>query len=653
MYEWTFGINGSVIFGRRWEEFDELLSRISELYETTVDHRLVVFVHNLAFEFQFMRERLEWDTVFSVDDRKPVKALTKSGIEFRCSLLLSGYSLADLGDRLRTYKVAKMVGDLDYSKIRTWRTPLTPEEWKYCGNDVRVVMSYIQETLDDLKLITRIPMTKTGYVRKLCKKNCLRGDLNSARKFSTQINAMRLDADSYIQLKRGFQGGFTHANAFYTDNVIRDVRSYDFTSSYPAVMISEKFPCSSPEIVKIKSRKDFEKNLKLYCCIFDIEFFDIEETFVWENYISKSRCWDLLNVVENNGRIASAAHMITTVTGEDFEIIRKTYRWESMRIANFRRFRKDYLPKPYIETILDLYGKKTSLKDVEGFELDYSKSKEYLNALYGMTVTDICRPEIAYSNRDGWKPPKKLSRQDIEEKIESYNKKVGRFLYYAWGVWVTAYARRNLWSAILTIGKDYIYSDTDSVKIRNAGNYSKYFDWYNAHISEKVARCLTERGFDPALSAPKTIKGASKPIGVWDDEGLYSRFKTLGAKRYLTEKIQNGTGKIKITVAGVGKKNAVEYLHFKYGDRIFENFTDELRIPAEYTDENGETKSGTGKLTHTYIDEEIGGIVTDYLGEPGDFHEFSSVHLSGADYSLKLSDAYADFILRIQEEVLS
>ena len=172
MYEWTFGILNWVTYGRTWEQLKLLLSCIAGALNLDQDHRLIVYVHNLPYEFQFMRKRFSWTKVFLLDDRKPVYAITDFGVEFRCSLKLSGKSLANTAKDLTKYPCRKMVGDLDYSKIRHSQTPLTPEELKYCENDVRVVLSYIMEKIEQDGNISLIPLTNTGYVRRYCRKAC-------------------------------------------------------------------------------------------------------------------------------------------------------------------------------------------------------------------------------------------------------------------------------------------------------------------------------------------------------------------------------------------------------------------------------------------------------------------------------------------------
>ena len=93
MYVWQFGINGYCIIGRTWDEFINMLGEIVDILNLSQEKRIIIYVHNLAYEFQFFREMLEWEKVFSIDLRKPIYGITKDGIEFRCSYLLSGYSL--------------------------------------------------------------------------------------------------------------------------------------------------------------------------------------------------------------------------------------------------------------------------------------------------------------------------------------------------------------------------------------------------------------------------------------------------------------------------------------------------------------------------------------------------------------------------------
>src|SRR5699024_458874 len=146
-----------------------------------------------------------------------------------------------------------------------------------------------------------------------------------------------------------------------------------------------------------------------------------------------------------------------------------------------------------------------------------------------------------YNDEDNWG----FEKVNIDEEIEKYNGSKNRFLYYAWGIWVTAYARRNLWTGILAVGEDYIYSDTDSIKALNYDKHSPYVEAYNKNVLNKLYKMCDELGFDPELLTPKTVKGEVKPLGIWEFEGNYNRFKTLGAKRYL---VQEGD-KYSLTVA--------------------------------------------------------------------------------------------------------
>ena len=637
MYAWVFGINGKCVRGRTWDEFLTLLDKVCKYYHLSVEKRLIVYVHNLAYEFQWIKQRFKWYKVFALDTREPVYAITTRGIEFRCSYVLSGMSLAKVGENLTKYKVKKMVGDLDYYKIRTPETPLTDTEWGYILNDGLVVMAYIQELIEREGSITKLPITKTGFVRNLFRKETLAGE--HKYDYGKVMRNLSLSLEDYEQLKRTYIGGFTHANHNEVDKVCKNVSSFDFTSSYPAVMIAEKYPMSKPRAIQLKDENELAKYLSLYACMFDLTLYNVEAIFDYEHYISRSHCAICEHYILDNGRIVSAKKLRIAVTEQDYKIIEKTYNWTKMEITNFKVMFKDYLPVDYVKTILELYEKKTTLKGVEGKEVEYQVSKENVNSAYGMSVTDPCRCEIIFDREEGW------SRQepDYEELLDKYNKSTQRFLYYAWGVWITAYARANLWSGILEFGKDYIYSDTDSLKVYNMENHKKYIEEYNKNITKKVNACLEEYNIDKSKACPKTIKGIEKPLGVWDYEGTYSKFKTLGAKRYMYVE----DNELHITIAGVGKKAGAEYLKWKYKTipSIFKNFNEGLVFPASYGEEG---KNASGKLCHTYVDGYVSGYIEDYLGKTSRFEEFSLVYLEPTEYSLSLDEAFKNYLLGLK-----
>lgn len=640
MYIYVLGINGKTKIGRTWDEFLDDLDIIKKYYNLGSRRRFIIYVHNLQYEFQFIRKMFTWDEVFSLEERRPIYARTVDGIEFRCSYLLSNMSLAKVGENLTKYKVKKLVGDLDYSLIRHSKTIINKDELQYVINDGLVVMAYIQELIEEYGNIVKLPITNTGFVRELCRKNCIVGDGKEQKEYRGLIHHLKMTPLEYTMLKQAYAGGFTHANVFNVNKRCYNVSSFDFTSSYPTVMVAEQFPMSEGAEIVIENKTQFENALKRFCCLFEIEFHNLDSKFLSDNYISLSKCIKCEDYQLNNGRIVSAKVLRIVITEIDYKIIRETYSWTDSVISHFIIYDKDHLPKQLIKTVLTLYKNKTELKGIEGKEVEYARAKGQLNSCYGMCVTDPCKDETSYDGNWSHKPV------DLIEAMNRYNNSRTRFLYYPWGVWITAYARYNLWTAIFNMKNDYIYSDTDSVKIMNKDKYKDYFTNYNNFVTEKLEYTLRKYDLDESYIRPKNKKGEVKPLGLWDYEGTYNSFKTLGAKRY----VYDVDGKINITISGVNKKNGSEYLMWKYKniDEIYEHFDDDLTFPGIYFDNNVKM-FGNGKMTHTYIDMETEGKVIDYMGNKNSYHELSSIHMEECDYSISISQLFINYILGIKE----
>ena len=629
MYIWQLGINGYVITGRTWEQFFEALYKIKKFFSIDLNKRLVIYVHNLSFEFAWFYNYFEWNFIFAREERSPFKAVTEEGFEFRDSYILSGASLEVTGTMLTKYKVQKMVGDLDYSLIRHSETPLTDKEKKYAINDVLVVMAYIQEQIEQYGDITKIPMTNTGRVRKYCQEHCL-----SSSKYVNLINSLKInDTYEYDMLKLAFSGGFTHANYRKAGKTFTGkIAHKDITSSYPTQMIARSFPMSTGEYIEVESLEDLKSNFDDYCCIFNIKFTNIvEKATAPDHYISESKCHDLLAPVVDNGRIISAHEATVTITDVDLFIIENVYEWDNVEIGTVIRYKRDYLPAELIECILDFYEKKTTLKGVDGSESIYQLFKGMLNSIYGCACTDILSSEISFEDSE-WHTDKveNWSEETKWEKIDHYNNDRKRFLFYPWAIYVCAYGRLQLWEALLSIGcEDQIYSDTDSTFYLHPEKHEAFFEEYNKWIVEQLESVLEYRGIATIRVRPKNKKDIAKPLGIWDNEEDIVKYKTLGAKRYLCE---FEDGKIECTISGANKKKTSQWLS-TYSNP-FDIFDDNMVVPKFYS----------GRNIVSYFDAPCSGEVVDYRGVKAHYRELSYVHMRPTEYSLTMSDAYLNLL---------
>lgn len=631
MYIWQFAINDYVIFGRTWAEYKKLLDAL--VFNLGINNKthLIIYVHNLPYEFQFICKQFEWCNVFADSLRKPMKAESKQGFIYKCSYRLSGYSLAVLAKNIDGFKLEKMQGDLDYKLLRNSKTVISNKELGYCRNDVLIVTAFINSCIKQYGNITKIPLTQTGIVRRYVRNYCRKD-----KAYMYAIKKMTIEPIEFLALKRAFAGGFTHSNALHTNQTCSSVRSFDFTSSYPAVMCSELYPIGKGKKIEVSNiTKDlFDNYLKNYCCLFDIQFYNIKNNGSSDCIISKSKCYNIKKQIENNGRIVSADSLSMTITDVDFRSIESFYNWDSFKISNLYIYKKGFLPKSFIECILTFYEQKTTLKDVSDKEVEYMHFKQMLNSCYGMCVSSPIHDEIDFDGKE-WS----LTESELESSIDDYNNDKNRFLFYPWGVWVTAYARKNLYSGILECKDDYIYADTDSIKIFNYEKHKDYFDLYNDIVIKKLKTMCDLYNLNYDLIEPETIKGVKKPLGIWDIDGDYKYFKTLGAKRYISIDNEN---ELSVTVAGVSKQKTKDYL-LKISNNdiktVLELFTDNLQIPD----------TETGKNTHTYIDDSVTGVLVDYRGVSSEYTELSSVHLENATFRMSLSDMYLEYLTGFQK----
>lgn len=592
MYIWMFSINDTVYYGRTWEELKEFLEKLVE----NIPEKKIVFIHNLSYEFQFLRGEFEIKDVFARTKRKVMKCfLPYYNIEFHCTYFMTNISLDKLAETFKL-PVKKLVGNLDYDIIRVPTTKLTDKELAYCENDCLVLYHYIKLELEEYLRVDKIPITSTGKVRRQLQELVYK-DIGYRRNMRKSINT---NPHIYNLLIEAFQGGYTHANWIYTDEVLENVDSYDFTSSYPYVMTTFKYPMTEFVEDNVKSINDM---YRLYAYLLVVKFTNIRCKY-YNNFISASKCRRIKNAKYDNGRLMSADEIEIVLTDIDFKFILESYDCEYEILESYSALYK-YLPKLLINFILDKYVKKTELKGIEEEEINYNRVKAMFNSIYGMTVTNTIRNDVYYDNEKGWYE-EELTNEKIIELLENEKKK--GFLSFSTGVWVTAYARNNLLSNLVKLDKYQVYADTDSLKLLN-GYDRKVIDDYNKKVVERIKYVSEILNIPYDKYCPKDIKGEEHLLGVFDCETkygdyTYSKFITQGAKKYavITKEKNKDTEKIedvlKITVAGVPKKKGAQCI-----EKI-EDFRDNLVFKS----------SVTGKQTLIYLDEQQENMLIDYQG---------------------------------------
>lgn len=584
MYVWQiqFGDFCTVI-GRTWGEFLQVVDMLSS--PLCDGEYCVMYVHNLSYEFQFLAGIYNFapEQVFAIKSRKVLKCTMKN-VEMRCSYLHSNMSLAMYLDKMGAEHRKLSGDDYNYSVKRYPDTVLSAEEIEYCQNDVLGLVEALtnEMCIDDDNLYS-IPLTSTGYVRR---------DIKFAMRSTPKwyVKDMLPDFDLYCILREAFRGGNTHANRYYAGMILANVKSADRSSSYPDVQINCKFPVSRFKKEQLNEKKAIRlmKNGKRAFVTRIVLEGNIRLHHAWWGcpYLAKDKCRFVENGTFDNGRILTADYLETTVTDIDLSIILSEYDFDRILLFDSYTARYGDLPPVYKVVINEYYNRKTTLKGVDGMEVQYTKAKNKLNSIYGMTAQDPVKQSIdfdfgIFSERS----------ENPEELLLAHNEKA--FLPYQWGVWTTALARLRLEEGIRLAGENFVYCDTDSVK------YFGEIDWteYNKQrIADSEANEATAT--DP--------KGEMHYMGVYEQEEEYRTFVTLGAKKYA---YTYADGKTYVTVAGVNKRKGGSELDMYGGLTAFKDgfifyiaggneliYNDNPDV-TEYTSDNGYTYSITRNVT--------------------------------------------------------
>lgn len=243
----------------------DVLDYIDALIEWGTSNRVVPIIagYNLMFDLQSIFAELcrRYDMQVNAQSSTNVYTLDLVGadgaplLRFWDTYHLEMRGLAAMG---ATAGLAKLVGDLDYSLVRTPETPLTDSEIGYAVRDVQVIPAYLRYLLDandwlaPEMLGVRV-ITKTSLVRQMARNEIapLQVKCGRGRKTLEQLFMAVCRDDlpgcyyDYGLRKACFRGGLTFTAARYASVVVRNVASLDVTSMHHLFingrMIPEQF----------------------------------------------------------------------------------------------------------------------------------------------------------------------------------------------------------------------------------------------------------------------------------------------------------------------------------------------------------------------------------------------------------------------------
>jgi len=390
-------------------------------------------------------------------------------------------------------------GEIDYHKERPVGYEMDENEKDYIIRDVRIVAEaiYQQVVVNGLDRMTIGGDALNSFKDSLLERNdCYyikarginkkTGNVKSGtnekafRKFFPLLDIEKVDK----RIRKAYKGGYTYVNKIYEGETIPTGRVYDVNSLYSFVMHDRMLPWGVPMEFKGEYKKD--ENYPLW--IGEVSFaFKLNE-----GYLPIIQAKGKNRFADNVYLESSDDEVITmTVTSVDWELYKKHYHiYDDTYHGGFKFKSRNDLFKTYIDTWVN---RKRQAKSDKNWSL-YTICKYMLNALYGKFSTN---------------PENKNKIPEVVYGVVTYkddDTEIGKPVYTALGVFVTAYAREITINACQSVGNLFIYSDTDSLHVLGD-------------------------------EEPQALKGRvhKDELGFWDHEATFVRGKYLRQKTYAYE----------------------------------------------------------------------------------------------------------------------
>lgn len=580
------------------EEFIEYITDLSKRMKLSTERRLVIYIHNASYDLSYLLPYIQ-KYYPGKDERHCIMhgehkiiQYYQGGLEFRCSYLLSGVSLEKWSKEMNV-EHQKQVGLYDYDAIIYQDTQLDADSLTYDEYDVLAMHECFDKQLEAHgDYIASVPLTSTGYSRRLLRNNC-EHDKNYRQEFF--LDNM-LDIDSMLMSLEGYAGGYTHNNRYKKSTVqisyaIEEgilkgrIKHRDFRSHYPSQLRTYPMPWGRPELYyDIRDHDSYfalhnhdiniDEIIDMYpdyfcMCAIRIDGMILKDMKITMPFMQRSKMkdMDVKRYLCDNGRLVTCIGSFTTyVDNLTLKILRQQYNFD-YTIIQVYRFKTKPCPKPISDTIDKLFKDKSDYKIIwKKCQKEYGEfhpktieaafrllqSKKLLNSIYGCLATMPLRNEYDldfehYNQDTGELDPflvvNELKTRGLkEEALNDFYKKRSSFLHYPVGVACTAAARYELYEYITTIGYDKVlYVDTDSIFYLTDAETESRVEALNAEKNKKA----------PYIT---NINGERIYYDVFEEEPNIIAFKGLHSKcyGYITE-----NNEMKLVVAGVPERTLI------------------------------------------------------------------------------------------------
>ena len=393
-------------------------------------------------------------------------------VTFRDSLKIFPVSAAKLGE---LYGIKKLKGEWDYTKFRLPTDPISEEEWSYVDHDVMIIsraladyraQGYVENTQAAIAYNDRLKKTYPQF-RKTLAQYLKKKDYDRYRAaFPQEIRPLRYELHKHLML--GYFGGLTYLNPLYACQDLKHVHSYDVHSMYPDKMANFPLPVGEPLVIENPTQEEAWRLIRTYPCIMaDWEDLTLElksaDHFPALMFPTKPQ-----TSVRMEGKIIKCQSEYATLTGIDCGIMKSEYRIKTGRITRLYFFRsrqghyKEFVSywmkiKSDADRVLNSDG--ATAEERSAAKTQRSLAKVMLNASYGKDGTKLLR----YPHHTRLDPDLDLLVSDPEVEVADIE------YYLPSAIFICAWARWQLWRAVRILRREFIYCDTDSVKVTEAG----------------------------------------------------------------------------------------------------------------------------------------------------------------------------------------